>query len=159
MFYFFLSTHCIQRSSLYSNRINLNITGPSYDNFHRNQMWLLWADSRLILVFRKLSLLDILVVAAVVGFAIFRLDPPVCEEIAKTAWGFRFGRNRRLSRCPIRFYSLFAPTWTNISLRVRKSEFIYFSRKIYKVPTDSRFHSCVRIAIRNVARIIIAKVE
>lgn len=82
---FFIPTHYIRQFPLYSNRVNLNITGPSYDNFHRNQMWLLWADSRFILVFRKLSLRYILVVAAVVGFAIFRLDPPVCEEIAKTA--------------------------------------------------------------------------
>jgi len=65
-----------------------------------------------------------IVVAVVVGFSIFRLDPPMCEEIAKTAWRFRFGRNRRLSHCPIRFYSLLVPTWTNISLRVRGRVYI-----------------------------------
>jgi len=32
----------------------------SYDNFHRNRTWFLWADSRLILVYRKLSSCDIL---------------------------------------------------------------------------------------------------
>lgn len=36
------------------------------------------------------------VVAVVVGFSILRLDPPRCEEIAKTTWGFRFGRNYRV---------------------------------------------------------------
>lgn len=74
--------------------------------FHRNRTWLLWGDSRFVLVFHKLSSCDILDRNSDSSQFFLRLDPPVCEEIAKTTWGFRFGRNRRLSCCPIRFYSL-----------------------------------------------------
>lgn len=156
---FLLLAHSLDALPYTRNRVNFNVAGPSLMTIsieiERGFYGLILASASFSTSYRHATFP--IVVAVLVGFSVLRSDSPVCGEIAKTTWGFRFSRNwGRLSPCPIRFYSHLAPTWTNASLRARKGEFIFHEE--YKFQRNSWFRSCVRTAIRNVARIIIAEV-
>lgn len=143
---------------LYSNRVNVNAAGPSLMTIsieiERGFYGLTLASSSFSASYRHATFSS-----GSSRFFYLSIESTSvwgnCEDGARG--DFDLAGTVAYRVVPIRFYSLLTPTWPNISLHVRGGEFI-FSEK-YKFQRILRFQSCMRTAVRNVARIIIAKVE